>query len=40
MCHFRAGGTWGTGPYIATLGQMLAFQLYGRERYLVLRGNR
>jgi len=40
MCHFRAGGTWGTGPLIATLGQMLAFQLYGRERYLVLRGNR
>jgi len=40
MCHFPAGGTWGMGPFIATLGQMVAFQMYGRERYMVLRGNR
>lgn len=39
MAHFPAGGTWNVGPMIGTLGQMVAFRLYGRNRYMVLRGS-
>lgn len=39
MAHFRASGTWGTGPMGSTLGQQLSLTLYGRNRYLFLRGD-
>lgn len=38
MMHFPAGGTWGTGPMIATLGQQLDFTLYAVPTYQALRG--
>ena len=38
MMHFPAGGAWGTGPMIATLGQQLDFSLYGVPCYQALRG--
>jgi len=39
MGHFPSGGTWGTGPFIATLGCALSFELYGHFCYLALRGS-
>jgi hypothetical protein len=39
MMHFPAGGTWGTGPMIATLGMHLDFTLYAVPCYQALRGS-
>lgn len=39
MLHFPSGGTWGTGPFIASLGCHLAFELYGSFCYNALRGS-
>jgi len=39
MMHYPSGGTWGTGPMIASLGCHLAFELYGQFCYMALRGS-
>jgi hypothetical protein len=37
--HYPAGGTWGTGPLIATLGMHLTAELWAHNQYYALRGN-
>lgn len=38
MMHYPVGGTWGTGPMIATPGMQLAVSIYAQACYLALRG--
>ncbi len=37
--HYPAGGTWGTGPLIATLGMHLTAEVWAHNQYYSLRGN-
>lgn len=38
MMHYPAGGQWGTGPLIGTLGMQLTASIYAQMTYLHLRG--
>lgn len=37
--HYPAGGTWGTGPLIATPGMHLTAEIWAHNQYYALRGN-
>lgn len=39
QAHFPAGGTWGTGPLIASYGMHLTFEMYAHNIYYALRGS-
>ncbi len=39
LMHFRVGGTWGEGPFIASMGCHVAVELYAHACYSILRGD-
>ncbi len=39
MMHYPDGGTWGTGPFISSIGCHLAFELYTHDCFMGLRGS-
>ena len=39
LMHFQVGGTWGEGPFIASMGCHVAVELYAHACYEILRGD-